>query len=196
LAAPQWLGWAVARGADGLGWLGWRSPMRSAAMRQLLPGVRARAQDAPALLGFSPRPLSVALARNPAGVQERWYARLYFVKPLALLSLIAFWITSGLVGLAGVPAAAAVLTGAGFAPTTSTALVVSGCLADVALAVMAAFRRSAALALKGMIGLTGAYLAAATVWTPALWSDPLGALVKSVPTAVLALATLAIMDER
>ena len=57
-------------------------------------------------------------------------------------------------------------------------------------------RRFAAPALIGMIALSLAYLAAATVLAPGLWADPLGPLVKVVPSIVLALVALAILDER
>ena len=53
-----------------------------------------------------------------------------------------------------------------------------------------------ARALKGMVALSLAYLAAASALTPGLWLDPIGPLVKVVPSVLLALATLAILDER
>jgi hypothetical protein len=57
-------------------------------------------------------------------------------------------------------------------------------------------RRSASVALQGMVALTLAYLAGATIWRPDLWSDPLGPLLKSAVAAVLALAVLGMMSER
>lgn len=51
-------------------------------------------------------------------------------------------------------------------------------------------------ALIGMLCLTLVYLLAATVTEPALWLDPLGPLVKVLPSLLLTLATLAILDER
>jgi hypothetical protein len=69
-------------------------------------------------------------------------------------------------------------------------------LVDLLLAGLVVVRRAAPIALRGMITVTLGYLAAATIWLPALWSDPLGPLVKSVPAALLALAALAMMDER
>ncbi len=56
--------------------------------------------------------------------------------------------------------------------------------------------RAARLALIGMIAVSLAYLAGATIWRPDLWGDPLGPLMKVWPAAILALAALAIMDER
>jgi hypothetical protein len=36
----------------------------------------------------------------PATVQERWFARLFLVKPLILATLSAFWIITGFITLA------------------------------------------------------------------------------------------------
>jgi hypothetical protein len=47
-----------------------------------------------------------------------------------------------------------------------------------------------------MIAVTAAYLLGGTLLTPALWLDPLGPLVKSIPAAVLALTALAVLEDR
>jgi uncharacterized protein YbjT (DUF2867 family) len=194
--APAWLGRIVASAADALALLGWRSPLRSAALQQLAVGVAGSADDVERILSFRPRPLARALAQWPSGVQERWFARLYFVKPLTIACLAAFWAVSGVVGLLETSRAAALLTQAGFTPALAQEFVIGGSLVDLLLAILVVFRRTAPTALRGMIAVTLAYLAAATVWLPELWSDPLGPLVKSVPAAMLALAALAMMDER
>lgn len=196
LTIPPVAGRLAAATADGLGWLGWRSPMRSAALIQLSAGVQGRSADAPEKLGLRPRELAETLAHWPSGVQERWYARLYFLKPGVLATLALFWAISGALGLAGHAEAARLLTDAGVSRDVADACVVAGSLADLALAVLVCFRRTAPLALLGMIALTIAYLAGATALAPHLWADPLGPLVKSIPAAVLALVALAVMDER
>ncbi len=48
----------------------------------------------------------------------------------------------------------------------------------------------------GMLALSVAYLASATLVEPQLWADPLGPLAKVLPSLLLTLATLAILDER
>jgi len=193
---PAALGGVVAKVADAAAFLGWRSPLRSAALLQLAGGVQGRADDAERILSFRPRALAPTLGQWPSGVQERWFARLYFVKPLTLVCLAAFWAISGVVGLRQMASAEALLTRAGFAPQAAQACVSGGSLVDLLLASLVCFRRSAPTALRGMIVVTLAYLAGASVWAPTLWSDPLGPLVKSVPAAFLALAALAMMDER
>lgn len=196
IAVPAWVGRAAASAADALAWLGWRSPLRTASIEQLAAGVLGRTQDAPERLGFTPLSLDETLAQWPSGVQERWFARLYLFKPLALATLAAFWGVSGIIGLANHAAATRLLTGAALPHPLAADLVLAGALADIVIAALVAFRNTAPLALKAMIAVTAAYLLGATLWLPQLWTDPLGPLVKSVPAAVLALGVLAIMDER
>ena len=136
------------------------------------------------------------LAGWPSGVQERWFARLYFLKPVGLAALIGFWLASGVIGLTVGRQHAAALLAPSLSPPLAHAAVVVGAVLDIGLAALALFRRTTPTALKGMIAVTVAYLAGATIVRPELWADPLGPLVKTVPAAVLALVMLAVMSER
>lgn len=196
LAVPPVAARAAARVADGLGWLGWRSPMRSASLEQLRMGVTGDGAASERVLGVAPRPLDAVLAAAPAGVQERWFARLYLLKPVVLGALAAFWVSSGVIGLLSFEAARAVLTEAGAPAGFSGMAVLGGSLADLALGLAVLVRPWARGALWGMIGLSLAYLAGASLVRPDLWLEPLGPLVKTIPAMVLALMALAVLDDR
>jgi uncharacterized protein YbjT (DUF2867 family) len=197
LPLPNAVARLAAVASDGLAWLGWRSPMRTASLEQLRMGVRGEAGDAKRLLGFTPRALSQGLAQRPSGVQERWFARTYFLKPTILLTLFGFWLVSGVIGLTpSFGAAVSVLTAGGVATGLAKAAVLGGSLVDIALALLLAFRRTTGLALVGMLLVTAGYLVGGALVRPDLWLDPLGPFLKSVPAAVLALAALALLDER
>jgi uncharacterized protein YbjT (DUF2867 family) len=196
LRVPAPLAGLVARVADALALLGWRSPMRSTTLAQLAAGVGGDSAAAAALLGRQPLDLRQVLAAHPAGVQESWFARLYFLKPVIVLTLALFWILSGVIGLARLDAATAVLLAAGFAEAVARAVVAGGSVLDIALGLMLLHRRAAAPALLGMLAVTAGYLFGATIWLPDLWADPLGPLVKTIPAAVLVLVALAILEER
>ncbi|MBX3580602.1 MAG: SDR family oxidoreductase [Rhizobiaceae bacterium] len=202
----RWLGLAPARTvplpdfaarivstlADLLGYLGWRSPLRSTALVAAAGGVAGH--SAPMA-----RPLATlqeTLADNPAGVQDLWYARLYLFKPVLFGVISLFWITSGLVALIRFDASAAHLAAVGASSATAFLLTAATGLLDIALGLAVAVRRFAVPALVAMIGVSLAYLVAATVLAPALWADPLGALVKVLPSIVLAGVALAIFEER
>jgi hypothetical protein len=49
-----------------------------------------------AATGIAPRSLDASLAARSATVQDRWFARLYLLKPVALLTLAAITIAAGL----------------------------------------------------------------------------------------------------
>lgn len=193
---PPIMAQSGAKLADALAWLGWRSPMRTAAVAQLAGGVRGEVGDCVRKLGFRPRELPYILAEWPSGVQERWFARLYFIKPVALTVLAAFWIASGLIGIVSRGAAVQALTSAGTTTGVDQAFVLGGGIVDVVLGVLVCVRRAAPTALRGMILVSAGYLAGSLIVRPDLWIDPLGPMVKVIPAAVLALATLAMMDER
>jgi uncharacterized protein YbjT (DUF2867 family) len=126
----------------------------------------------------------------------RWFARLYFLKPLAILILAVFWIGSGTIALVSLLQAAEQLGLAGFSPTAARATVEIGAAVDIALGLMVCVRRTAPLALKGMVLVSLAYLLGACFWRRDLWLDPLGPLLKVLPGAVLALMTLAVLEDR
>lgn len=185
----------VAHLADSAAWLGWRSPMRSTALGQLAAGVDGRTGDA-AVLGLDLRSLDRILAGRPSSVQDRRHARSYFLTPVVLAGLSAFWLVSGLVGLASQAQATAVLTQAGLGPDLSRGFVLAGVGVDLALAALVLVRRTSRWALAGMMAVSLAYLAGATLWRPDLWLDPLGPLVKTLPAALLALCALALQEDR
>ena len=196
LRLPSYLARATAAASDALAWLGWRSPMRTAALEQLRMGVRGRAEDA-ARLDWKPRSFDALLAAAPSGVQERWFARAYFAKPAILLCLFAFWFLSGVIGLTvGFRDAVGVLTTSGIKAAPATAAVVVGSLVDMTLALMLAYRPTTGRALQAMLLVTAAYLVGGAVVRPDLWLDPMGPLLKSVPAGFLALAALTTLDER
>jgi uncharacterized protein YbjT (DUF2867 family) len=196
ITLPAWMVRAAAVAADALGWLGWRSPMRSTALTALAEGVRGDPTPWRELTGETLPGLRDTLAALPATVQERRFARLYLAMPLAVAALSLFWLASGLIGLWQWRVAAAVLAPTDLPETFARTLVWAGAGLDIALGLAVLVRRWARTACFGMAGLGGTYLAAGTILTPWIWADPLGAFVKVIPGIVLALVAAAMLDER
>lgn len=192
IAVPSFAARATASIADLLGRLGWRSPLRSTALEVAAGGVAGHIVPADRLM----KSLSETLADIPAGIQELWFARLYLLKPVIFGTLSLFWLLSGAIALFRFGPSSQHLIETGASPAVAGVLTLLTSIADIALGVGVLFRTRAAVALKGMIGLSLAYLAVATVLTPALWADPLGPLVKVLPSMALALVALAILEER
>jgi hypothetical protein len=182
--------------ADALAFFGWRSPLRSTSVAQLRLGVLGDPTAAKRQFGLECLSLAEMLARWPSSVQERWFAKLYFVRPLAIVSLALFWLVSGAIGLANQQRAASLLTDVGWPSAPARLFVVSGALLDLLLGAFVCFRRAAPAALLGMVLTSLAYIAGGTAFRADLWLDPLGPFVKILPGIVLALAALAMMDER
>ena len=67
---------------------------------------------------------------------------------------------------------------------------------DIAIGLGIAVRRSAWASLWTGIAVSLLYVAASVVLLPALWADPVGAMVKTVPIVALMLVALATLDDR
>ena len=188
---PDWLAFTAARLADGLGYLGWRSPLRTTAIRVLSGDVVG---DPEPLRKISERGISnldQTLASLPTTVQERWFARLYLLLPIVVAVLSAFWIISGVITLVDLDAAAKL---SGLAAGDARWAVTVGALIDVCLGVLILYRPWARAASWGMVIVGLGYLAAGSVARPDLWSDPLGSFVKVLPATMLAVVAATLLD--
>lgn len=196
LPVPRWAVRALSAGADLAGRLGWRSPLRRAAIAALEAGVRGDTEAWAKAGGRPCRELDASLAAMPATLQDRWFARAYLVFPVAIVLLALFWMVSGAVGLFRFEAAREVLTARGFAPGWAGLAVGLGALVDIGLGAAILWRRWSAAASAGMIFVSLGYMAGATLFAPDLWADPLGPMVKVLPGIGLALFTVLMAEER
>ncbi|MBY3158445.1 SDR family oxidoreductase [Rhizobium laguerreae] len=206
----NWLGWPPARSyllprpiasllyrfGDFAGLLGWRPPVRSTAAREIVRGAVGDPSDWTAFTGIRPLPLDDALARRPVSVQERWFAKLYFLKLIIFVLLPLFWISTGIVSLTTGFEKGIQLLLTGGAGVFATPSVVAGAFADMVIGCAIALRRTARWGLYAAILLSLFYTAAGTAILPALWNEPLGPLTKIGPILVLHLVALAILEER
>ncbi|WP_223478577.1 SDR family oxidoreductase [Oricola indica] len=196
IVMPDMLTALVSQGADALGRLGWRSPLRSTAMDVMRDGVGGDPAPWRAHTGKPVATFEQTLASMPARSEDRLAARMALAMPFAVAALVFLWAVSGIVGFIRLEAAAGVLAAVGWPLWLAKSSVLFWSAIDVGLAVMILVRRFAALACLAMAGVSAFYLAAATVFTPWLWGDPLGSLVKIVPTIMLALVTRSMLRER
>lgn len=211
VAQRQWLGFAqqpvfdlprpiallVSRIADGLGYLGWRSPARSTGFAQLAAGVTGDPAAWIVATGIRPMSLADILAARPSTIQDRWFARLYVLKPVAIACLALYWMATGLIALGpGWNEGVLLLSTPSFPVALTKVTIVLGALLDIALGALLLVRPLTRAVLIAMFVVCIPYLAAATWIEPALWLDPLGRLTKTVPVMLAILFTLAILDER
>ncbi|MGC4024253.1 MAG: DoxX-like family protein [Mesorhizobium sp.] len=160
-------------------------------------GVEGNPSEWTAATGIEPASLNEMLRKLPSTIQERWFARLYFLKPMIIGCLAAFWIVSGLIALTvAFNAAAAILIDHGFSPAIAQMITVASSLVDIAVGVAIAYRKSCIAGLLAGIAVSLFYMLSAAIITPDMWVEPLGALVKTGPAIVLMLVALAVLDDR
>ena len=187
---------AVSHGADLLGQLGWRSPLRSSAMRALRNGVTGDA-SAWREAGLPPcRSLEQTLAATPSTLQDRVQARMSLMMPMVVGILSVFWLLSGGIGVLSFDEATRILIYRGFPDHIAWYCVGAGVVADLALGLSVLVRRWARGAMLGMVAVSLGYLLAGSLWTPDLWADPLGPFVKVLPAAMLAAVGYFMLDRR
>ena len=197
---PNWMLGPICWMADTLGWLGWRSPLRSTAISVLRQGVRG---DPEPWRTFARKqghedvaPLDKILMSMPARAEDRLAARLSLALAPTIAILALFWLTSGLIGLWQVDEAKKLLISAGWPDGFSSTIVIAWSIVDIALAAGVLVRRFSAAACWGMILVSLVYLMSATMITPHLWADPLGPLVKIFPGLMLAVLARILLESR
>jgi uncharacterized protein YbjT (DUF2867 family) len=187
----RWIAMPLLKLGDLAGWLGWASALRTTSLRQLDFDVSGRALPTVGVRSFS-----AVLAAEPAGVQDRWHARLYFLRPLSIVILGLYWLFSGLIALGpGHQGAVDMLQRAGLGGWALSAAVWTAIL-DVVLGLAVFVRRFSRWAVVAMAALAAAYLAVATVLLGDLWLDPLGPWLKIPPIILLCLFVAATDDRR
>lgn len=197
VALPSWLLTLGARTGDLVAHLGWAPPVRSTALQEICRGVTGNPEPWITATGIEPAPLGTMARHVATGIQEKWFARLYLIKPLTLGSLVAFWALSGLIALTvSFDDATEILISHGFPPSLAQGITIISSLADIAVGLAIAVRKTCRPGLLAGIGVSLFYMAGATVITPELWIEPLGALVKTGPAIVLMLVALATLEDR
>jgi uncharacterized protein YbjT (DUF2867 family) len=186
-----------ARLGDLVSRLGWTPPMRSTAIAELRRGIIGDPAPWMAATGIMPKTVTDVVGRRSATIQDKWFARLFLIKALAIASLVLFWVASGFIALViSFPATKAILVEHGFPRALVTPFAAITSLMDISVGVLTAFRRTCAIGLVAGIFVSLGYMAGTAVLTPDLWLEPLGALVKTGPAIVLMLVALLTLDNR
>jgi uncharacterized protein YbjT (DUF2867 family) len=177
--------------------LGWMPPMRTTAIAELRRGVDGDPVAWMAATGIVPKRIEQMAGKRGATIQDIWFARLFPIKALVITSLVLFWVVSGFIALViSYDAAAGILRSRGFPPSLVDPVTIGTSLMDMAIGMLIAFRRTAAVGLVAGIVASLGYMFGAAILTPDLWIEPLGALVKTGPAVVLMLVALLTLDNR
>lgn len=190
---PMWLMAAGARVGDVLG----LAPINTTSLRQLMHGNVASFETYANATGLAPIGFDAALKRRPANVQDRWQARLFFLRLALRFGLAAFWLISGLIGFAvdtSIPDQVA--AGTGLAAHTVATMALVGCVGDVLIGTALLFGWKPTFTGFSQIALTLGYPLLLGVFLPHLLLDPLGALVKNLPLLLAVVTFMCLADDR
>jgi uncharacterized protein YbjT (DUF2867 family) len=196
LPVPDAIVGIIGRCADALGWLGWRSPLRTNALKALAAGIVGDPSEWKKRGGRYLRSLDETLQAIPATPQERMFSRLFLLLPAAIAALSLFWLLSGLFGFISSGEAAAVLTDKGVSDAVAGAAVLGGSVIDIGLGLAILVRKWTRYAILGMLVVSLAYLFGGSLIAPGLWADPLGPLVKVLPAMMLASFPALLLERR
>jgi uncharacterized protein YbjT (DUF2867 family) len=208
-AYRRWLGYRPAHPAFGgalmpliyrlgdlAGLLGWRPPVRTNARREMVRGAVGDPGPWMAATGIRPKTLAAALAADPASVQERWFANLYLLKAVVFVTFAGFWLATAFISLGpGHALGLEIMRATPGAPVAEVSVLAGG-LADLAVGLAIAWRRTARVGLLSALALSLGYLVIGSFLQPQLWLEPLGPMTKIFPIAALNLVALAILEDR
>lgn len=190
LSIPLSLMKALARFGDLTG----SGPISSNALSQLIAGNAGDGKSFAVAIGFAPRSLATLFAQEPAEVQDRWHARLFFLAPFLKFVLATLWIISAIVGFfTGEELARTALAAAGLGAEWAMPVVAATCLIDLAIAILVLRGRRATLV---QLAVIAGYTIAFTAALPSLWLDPLGPLLKNLPIIAAVLCYGAVSEPR
>jgi uncharacterized protein YbjT (DUF2867 family) len=182
---------------DAVSALGWRPPVRTTARREIVYGALGDPSRWSQLTGIVPTDIEVALTREPASVQERWFARLYFLKPLVFGVFGLFWLGTGFISFGpGWDIGLSLMREGGVEEPLAQLSVIAGASADVLIGLAILYRPTSRYGLYAALLISVAYAIIGSILVPRLWREPLGPMLKIWPIMVLNLVALAIREDR
>jgi nucleoside-diphosphate-sugar epimerase len=148
--------------------------------------------------GFIPRDFKAGIYSQPSVVQDRWHARLYFLKPTLQMTIAFIWLYTAACSLFFYPHAASyyLLAQTGIPGSWQPILLYGSALLDgiIGLAMVCSYRlRQVCLA---QIGLILVYTAIISWKLPYLWLEPFAPVAKNLPLLAAILVLMGMESDR
>ncbi len=173
-----------------------KSPINSTTMKMLEHSNVADPEPFAKSVPFKIRGISEVLNSLPSSTQDRWHAKLYFLRPTLRLSLALLWIVSGIIPFINPIQSEFILTQLGIPENILTLTRVSFSILDISIGIGIITRwRINFLGLLQFFIVT-AYTIAATFAITQQWLNPLGPILKNIPILVAILIWMSIEDDR
>ncbi len=147
--------------------------------------------------GFTPRSMVNVIADSPTTAAERWYAGLYFLRPLLRIALALTWIFTGLTSAFFYPAETSytMLSQTGISGVLAPLMLYGAATLDLLLGLALLFSFHIRTAALIQIALMLLYSVIISVALPEFWLHPFGPVTKNLPLIVSTLI-LIVMEER
>jgi uncharacterized protein YbjT (DUF2867 family) len=156
----------------------------------------AEAAEFFAAIQFTPRPASRGLVSEPSAVQDRWHARLYWLRPALRYSIAFIWIWSMIASLIFARESHDFLAEIGVTGGWQSTLFYLSCLINGLLGFATLFNYRIALVGTLQCLLILGYTLILSMGIPQLWLSPLGELAKNVTIFFATLVMIALAKDR
>lgn len=173
------------------------SPMNSEALDMLMRGNVGNPTSLMQVAGVKPKGLRYALSLTPCRQADRWYAGLYFIKPVLRLSIALVWIAAGITSAFLFPMEKSyeLLERVGISGDMKPLMLYGASALDFMLgaAILIGYR----IRLVGMVQLIliSAYSIIITLKLPEFLFHPFGPVVKNIPIMTAILTMMALEEE-
>ncbi|WP_163833092.1 NAD(P)H-binding protein [Spartinivicinus ruber] len=154
-------------------------------------------QDLTKELNYIPQSVKTTLLNTPSFVQDRWHARLYWVRPILWFAIVLIWLFSAGAGFLTNPDQFSPILNDLSIPTEyqSTLVVITSVL-DISLCILFILNWRPTLILGLMVLSVLGYTLMLGVFAPFTWLDPLGGLIKNVAVLMMIWCYWAIKEAR
>lgn len=172
-------------------------PMNSTAIEMLLHAYTVEPDEFEQAIGFKPRGYQQGLMTEPVRIQDKWHARLYFVKPLLIFSIAFLWIASGIIPItAAQNASYALLANIGLLDSQASIALYTSATLNIFLGLLTLcyWRLHILGAIQCLVII--AYSTVITVHTPAFWLLPFAPIIKNIPILAATLVMMAMARDR
>lgn len=175
--------------------------MNATAVDMMLRHNTASQQDTQQLmqsLPFKVKSFAGALNQSTSAIQDRWHARLYFLKPAARCLLAIMWLLAAITTVINHQGISHQLLEQAHidSPTWQAIWLYGGSLLDLILGTLLLCNRYTKAVLGCQLGLVTLYTIIISCIVPVWWLNPIGPVAKNLPMLALTLMLLAIEGER
>jgi len=148
--------------------------------------------------GFKPRDFSSGIYSLPSAVQDRWHARLYFLKPLLRISIAFIWLFSAACSLIFYPRSDSyhLLVQVGIQDFWQPVFLYGASALDavIGIAMLCSYRLKAVCIVQ--LAVIILYTTIISWKLPYLWLEPFGPIAKNIPLFVAILIYIAMESDR